>query len=327
MVNPDSDLYRAHPEWALGVPGYAPVLGRHQLVLDLANPDVSAYLLERLDALLTEYEISYLKWDMNRDLVQAGRGPEGRPGVHRQTIAYYELLDKLHQSHPDVEIESCSSGGARADLGVLSRTQRIWTSDCNDALERQQIQRGFSYFLPPELMGAHIGPPVSHTTARVHALSFRAITALFGHLGIEWDLTSASPAERAVVTDVIALYKQLRPLLHSGTTVRVEHPDPAAQVHGVVATDQRAAIFAYVQLAASPAWLPAPLRLTGLDDDVRYAVRWLRLGEDTLGPMKATPPWLTEGVVLTGRQLAAHGITMPVLHPEHAMLLECAAVD
>jgi alpha-galactosidase len=326
MVNPDSDLYRAHPDWALGVPGYTPLLARHQLVLDLANPDVSAYLLERLDAILSDHEISYLKWDMNRDLVQAGAGPDGRAGVHRQTLAFYELIGQLRQRHPDVEIESCSSGGARADLGVLAYTQRIWTSDCNDALERQLIQRGFSYFLPPELMGAHIGPPRSHTTARVHDLGFRATTALFGHLGIEWDLTTASPAERAVVTDVIALYKQLRPLLHGGRTVRLEPPEPAVLAHGVVAADRGAAVFAYVQLAASATTTPAPLRLTGLDPDRRYAVRWLKVGEDGLGPMKAPPPWLADGVTLTGTQLAGHGIAMPVLNPEHALLLECVAV-
>jgi alpha-galactosidase len=326
MVNPDSELFRAHPDWVLAVPGYTPVQGRYQLVLDLANPDVSAYLLERLDALLTEYAISYFKWDMNRDLVQAGRRPDGRAGVHAQTFAYYALLEQLRQRHPGVEIESCSSGGARADLAVLEHTQRIWTSDCNDALERQLIQRGFSYFLPPELMGAHIGPPRSHTTARVHDLGFRAATALFGHLGIEWDLTTASPAERAVIADVIALYKQVRPLLHSGLTVRLDHPDPAGVAHGVVAADGSAALFCYAQVAASATITPLPLHITGLDPDRRYAVRWLRLGEDGLGPMKAPPPWLAEGVALTGRQLAAHGIALPVLHPEHAMLLEFAAV-
>ncbi len=326
MVNPDSDLYRAHPDWALGVPGYSHVLARHQLVLDLANPEVSAYLLERLDWLLTEHDISYFKWDMNRDLVQAGTGPAGRAGVHAQTLAYYDLLGKLRQAHPEVEIESCSSGGARADLGVLAYTQRIWTSDCNDALERQLIQRGFSYFLPPELMGAHIGPPRSHTTARVHDLGFRAATALFGHLGVEWDLTTASPAERSVVADVITLYKQLRPLLHSGTVVRLEHPDPATLAHGVVAADQGSAVFAFAQLGASPTTVTPPLRLAGLDPDRRYAVRWLRLGEDGLGPMKAPPPWLADGVTLTGAQLAAHGLAMPVLNPEHALLLECVAV-
>jgi alpha-galactosidase len=318
MVNPDSDLYRAHPDWALTVPGYQPVLGRHQLVLDLANPDVSAYLLERLDWLLTEHDIGYFKWDMNRDLVHAG--------AHAQTLAFYGLLAELRRRHPDVEIESCSSGGSRADLGVLTYTQRIWTSDCNDALERQQIQRGFSYFLPPELMGAHIGPPRSHTTARVHDLGFRATTALFGHLGIEWDITTASPAERAVLTDTIALYKQLRPLLHTGTTIRLEHPDPAVLAHGVVATDGSAAVYAFVQVAASPTTMTPPLRLAGLDPDRRYAVRWLKLGEDRLGPMKAPPPWLDDGVTLTGTQLAAHGLAMPVLHPEHALLIECAAV-
>ncbi|MDQ1655101.1 MAG: alpha-galactosidase, partial [Cryptosporangiaceae bacterium] len=189
MVNPDSDLYREHPDWALGGPD--PRLGRHQLVLDLANPDVRAYLLGRLGALLDEYPIAYVKWDHNRDLV--------RSYGHAQTLGAYRVLDELRARYPGLEIESCASGGGRADLGILARTDRIWTSDCNDALERQRIQRGFSLFLPPELMGAHIGGPRSHTTGRVHDLGFRAATALFGYLGIEWDLTAASPSERAAV--------------------------------------------------------------------------------------------------------------------------------
>ena len=326
MVNPDSELYRAHPDWVLAAPGYAPLTGRHQLVLDLARPEVFAYLAERLDALLTEYEIHYLKWDMNRDLVQAS-GVDGRAGVRRQTLAFYALLDTLRGRHPTVEIESCASGGGRCDLAVLERTQRIWTSDCNDAFERQAIQRGFSYFLPPEVMGAHIGAPRSHTTSRVHDLGFRAVTALFGHLGVEWDLTTASPAERAVVTDAVALYKRLRALLHSGTVVRLPQRDPSGYAHGVVAADRSAAVFAYVQLAAVATNVPAPLRLAGLDPDRSYAVRWVRLGEDGLAPMKAVPPWLRTGVTLSGGQLAAHGLAMPILHPEHALLLECAAVQ
>ena len=140
MVNPDSDLYRAHPEWALVDPGYEPVLARNQLVLDLTNADAHAEVLGRLDALLGDHDISFVKWDMNRDHVQATTS-SGRAGTHAQTLALYALLDELRARHPGVEIESCASGGARIDLGILTRTERVWTSDCNDALERQVIQR------------------------------------------------------------------------------------------------------------------------------------------------------------------------------------------
>ncbi|WP_461010593.1 alpha-galactosidase [Streptomyces capparidis] len=319
MVNPDSDLYRAHPEWALAAPGYEPVTGRNQLVLDLARPEAFAHILQRLDALLTEYDIAYLKWDMNRDLVQA-TGADGRAGVRRQTLAYYALTAELRARHPGVEIESCSSGGARADFAALEHTQRIWTSDCNDAAERQVIQRGFSHFFPPELMGAHIGPPRAHTTGRVHDLQFRIATALFGHFGIEWDVTEAPEADRAVIAEAIAAYKRLRPLLHSGTVHRLD-----GLSHGVVAQDRSHALFAHVADGTTPTMVPPPLRLPGLDPDRRYAVRHLRLGDPGFGPHKALPPWLTAEPELTGRQLAAHGLALPPLNPEHVLLVECEA--
>ena len=116
----------------------------------------------------------------------------GRPGVHGQTLAVYRLLDELRARHPGVEIESCASGGARVDLGILARTDRVWASDTNDALERQTIQRWTQLLLPPELVGSHVGPPRSHTTGRTHDLSFRGATALFGHFGIEWDRKRAA---------------------------------------------------------------------------------------------------------------------------------------
>ena len=168
MVSPDSDLYRAHPEWALQAPRYESVLGRHQLVLDLTRPDAFAAVHGRLDRLLRDHEIDFLKWDMNRVHVAASDAA-GRAATHAQTRAVYRLIDLLRGDHPDVEIESCASGGGRIDLGILERTERVWTSDCNDALERQTIQRWASTLIPPEVMGAHIGPPRSHTTGRTHA--------------------------------------------------------------------------------------------------------------------------------------------------------------
>jgi alpha-galactosidase len=237
MVNPDSDLARAHPEWIMATGGRQPPLSRSQQVLDLGHKEAYGHILELLDGLLTTYDIGYLKWDHNRDLVDAGHTPGGEPGVHEQTHAVYRLLDELRARHPGIEIESCSSGGGRVDLGILERTDRVWGSDCNDALERQSIQRWTELLLPPELIGAHVGPPHAHTTGRTHDLSFRAGTALFGHFGIEWDIASATPDERAELRRWVDCYKQLRGLLHSGRVVRADHPDPAFWVHGVVATD------------------------------------------------------------------------------------------
>ncbi|MGW7354651.1 alpha-galactosidase [Streptomyces sp. NPDC054784] len=325
MVNPDSDLCRAHPDWLLADPDRPPPPARHQQVLDVAHPEAYAYLLERLDALLSAYDIGALKWDHNRDLVAARHA--GRAGAHAQTRAVYRLLDTLRARHPDVAVESCASGGGRVDLGILERADRVWASDCNDALERQVIQRWTGVFLPPELIGAHVGPERAHTTGRRHALDFRAATALFGHLGAEWDLDGAADdAERAALARVFALHKELRPLLHGGTVVRADHPDPAAWVHGVVAADRRTAVFCHAQLAVSAHAVPAAVRLPGLDPERRYRVRAVDpTGAPVRSPRPAPAWWGGDGVVLTGRLLGRVGLQPPVTEPERAWLLRVEA--
>ena len=187
MVNPDSDLYRAHPEWILHEGDRIPPLWRHQLVLDLAHEGAYNHVLEQTSAILASHNIVYIKWDHNRVLVDAGH--LGHAGVRRQTQAFYRLFAELKKRHPGLEIESCASGGARIDLGVIDLVDRFWTSDNNDALERQTIQRWTSQVIPPELLGTHIGPTHGHQTGRTLELSMRAITALFGHAGIEWNIT------------------------------------------------------------------------------------------------------------------------------------------
>jgi alpha-galactosidase len=319
MVSPDSELFRAHPDWVLGEPGRLAPTWRSQHVVDLANPLAFDFLLERLDTLLSDHDIAYLKWDHNRDLVDAGH--EGRAGVRLQTLALYRLLDELRARHPHVEIESCASGGGRVDLGILERTDRVWPSDTMDALERQHIQRWTQLLIPPELVGTHIGSMVSHTTGRRHSLSFRAATALFGHLGIEWDLTAITLQEAEDLAGVIAYYKQVRSLLHSGRVVRVDHPDATVQVHGVVAHDRSEAVFAYVQLASSPTEVPPPVLLSGLEPGRRYRVVPVPLAGGPSSQEIASPPWAEDGIVLTGEVLMRAGLQMPVLHPEQAMIL------
>jgi alpha-galactosidase len=320
MVNPDSDLFRAHPDWVLSTPGRLPEAWRHQQVLDLANPDCYGFIRDRLDALLADHDIAFLKWDHNRDLLEAGHG--GRPGVHAQTLAVYRLLDELRRRHPGVEIESCASGGGRVDLGILARTDRVWASDTNDALERQHIQRWTQLLLPPELVGTHVGPPRAHTTGRTHSLAFRVATALFGHFGIEWDIASASAAEQQALAEAIACYKRLRPLLHSGRLVRADHPDPAAYLHGVVAADGAEALFAYVQLTASAFETPGLARLPGLDPGRAYRVAPLEVAGAPETTQALAPRWYAAGgVTLGGRALAEVGLPLPVLRPEQALLL------
>ena len=246
MVNPDSDLYRAHPDWILATGQRVPPLQRHQLVLDLTRAEVAGYLLERISGLLSEYEISYVKWDCNRDIVDAGSGARaGAPAAHGQALAVYALLDELRARHPDVEWESCAAGGGRIDLGILERVQRVWTSDMTDALARQSIQRWTGQLVPPEYLGAHVSAPFSHQTGRYMPMSLRGATALFGHLGIEADITQASADDIAELADWIRLYKRHRALIHSGRVVRIETPDDTAWMHGVVAAGQAAALMCY----------------------------------------------------------------------------------
>ncbi|MFC7993782.1 alpha-galactosidase [Streptomyces pilosus] len=323
MINPDSDLARSHPEWILSAAGRMPPEARHQQVLDLGRPEAYAYVLGRLDALVGEYAVDYLKWDHNRDLIDAGSGPCGVGGVHAQTTAVYALMDELRRRRPGLEIESCSSGGARVDLGILERSDRVWTSDCIDALERQRIQLWTGLLLPPELMGAHVGAPRAHTTGRTHGLDFRAGTAFFGHLGIEWDLTSATPGERRRLAEWIAVHKRLRPLLHGGTVVHGDSHDPAVSVHGVVAPDRSHAVYAVVQQATSVQMPTGRVRLPGLAEDARYAVTPLPPGDATRGPVTSPLPWWTpEGVELPGRVLSVLGVQAPTLHPENLALIE-----
>lgn len=326
MVNPDSELARAHPDWILAAGGRTPPESRHQQVLDLGRPEVYDYLLGRLDALLDEYDIGYLKWDHNRDLVEPGHQPTGAAGVHRHTLAVYRLLDELRARHPGLEIESCSSGGGRIDLGILARTDRVWTSDCIDALERQQIQRWTGLLLPPELLGAHVGAPRAHTTGRVQDLDFRAGTALFGHFGIEWNLVAATPEERARLAEWVRAYKQLRPLLHTGRVVRADQHDPALWVHGVVAADGSRAVYALAQIATS---VPAPtgvVRLPGLDPTARYRLAPLPPGERIAGPADPDLPWWSAGLELPGAVLSTVGVQAPTLHPQQLVLVEARRV-
>ncbi|GAB3455719.1 alpha-galactosidase [Streptomonospora sediminis] len=348
MVNPDSDLARTDPGRLLHPEGEPGRTWRHQYALDLARPDTWQHIHDRLDALLSRYAIRYVKWDHNRDLYEAVHQPGDRagdrpgpgadtpaaggrvPGVHRQTRALYALLDSLRERHPGVEFESCSSGGARVDLGILARTERVWASDCNDPVERQTIQRWTGLLLPPELVGSHVGPPVAHTTHRRTETAFRLSTALFGHAGIEWDLTACDEQDLAALTAWTAMVREFRPLLHTGRTVRGEHTDPGALLHGVVSQSGEHALFCYARLETAPAEQPGRTPLPGLDPDRRYTLRHrTELGDPTRGSA-AAPAWMhadTPPPVLTGTALAAAGLPMPRLFPAQAVLIEATAGD
>ncbi len=319
MVNPDSDLYRAHPEWILHEGDRTPPLWRHQLVLDLGHEEAYKHVLEQTSSLLAAHNIVYIKWDHNRVLVDAGH--LGAAGVRRQTQAIYRLFAELKKRHPGLEIESCASGGARIDLGVIDYVDRFWTSDNNDALERQTIQRWTSQVIPPEMLGTHIGPTHGHQTGRTLELSMRAITALFGHAGIEWNITQATAEERANLATWAKYYKDNRALLHSGKSVRIDYPDEHGYLYGVISADTKKSIFAYVQLTPTVTIHPASLKFAGLDAAANYSVKAVYpAGKPRF--MLITPPQWMDGITMSGSALATIGVSAPILAPANAVLIE-----
>ncbi|MFF5081528.1 alpha-galactosidase [Actinoplanes sp. NPDC000266] len=319
MINPDSDLARAHPEWIMAARADRPVESRTQQVLNLGIPAAYEHIRDRILAILAEYPIDYIKWDHNRDLIDAGTQPGGEPGVHAQTAAFYRLLDEIRAAHPTLEIESCSSGGGRVDLEVLERTDRVWVSDNIDPHDRQRMLRWTTQLVPPEFLGSHIASGRSHTTGRRHSLSFRAATAVFGHLGIEWDITTASPADLSELAEWISRYKDWRDLLLGGDLVRMDGYGDDVLVHGVVAPDRSRAIIAMVTMDSPYPDPPAALRFRGLDPHRLYRLQPLQ----TVGH---PPLWWDGGLTLSGAVLEHAGVASPRVHPDTVVLYRADAL-
>ncbi|WP_243232028.1 alpha-galactosidase [Microbacterium sp. CIAB417] len=327
MVNPDSDLARSHPEWLFRGRSTLPPAARQQQVLNLAHPGAYAYLAERIASILAEYRISYIKWDHNRDLVDAASGPGGARQVHAHTLAVYRLIDQLKATHPGLEIESCASGGARVDLGILDRTDRIWTSDCLDPVERLENQRYTGLVVPPEMMGMHLTTPHVHSTGRTVSLTMSGAVALFGHFGIEWDVTTLSDADAASVADWVALSKRVRPLVATGHVVNVDTTDPGLDVRGIVAPDRDVAFFTISQtqtLISSPT---GRVRFPGLDEQREYRIRLVTPGGIVSEPAQSPLAWAHHDTVLTGRQLARVGVRPPVQNPQQSVVVEISLAD
>ena len=328
MVNPDSELFRAHPDWAMQLEGRPLLTMRNQLVLDVARAEVSDYLFARLNALLGSVPIRYLKWDMNRDLTTAGDA-QGRPAYRRFVFALYALLDRLRTAHPQVEIESCASGGGRIDFGVLAHTHRVWTSDCNDALSRISIQRGALQFIPPEIMGAHIGPAPAHTTGRSQSLDFRAGVALPGHLGIEMDVRHLTAEQRQSLKQWIALYKSLRDRLHTGRVWCGDAGDGVVwQAHSDEAANELI-VFVY-RLAPTTHRYTPPLRLPMLDEMREYRIERLdpTPGDWTTSPLNdalRARESTQKPVVAHGAWLAQAGLPLPRMNAESALIYRMIA--
>jgi alpha-galactosidase len=275
MVNPDSDLYRAHPDWVLHFPNRQRTELRNQLVLNLARPDVADWAYGWLTRLVGDNHIDFLKWDMNRPFSEAGwpDGPHGDPD--RLWTAYvanlYDVIDRLRRDHPELRIEACSGGGGRVDLGILARTDQAWTSDNTDAADRLTIQHGYGQLYPARTMAAWVTDTPNQFTGRSVPLRYRFHVAMAGVLAIGGDLTAWSEPELAEAAALVAEYKAVRHLVQHGTLHRLRAPgdDGPAAVQYTAADGSEAVVLAW-QRAPHFGRPRLPLRLAALDPAARY---------------------------------------------------------
>ncbi|MFJ8028107.1 alpha-galactosidase [Streptomyces sp. NPDC096311] len=274
MVNPDSELYRAHPDWVQFQPGRTRTEFRNQLVLNLARPDVQEYLWEQLDGLLSSAPIDYVKWDFNRCFTDAGWPGEPYPQKLwvEHVEALYGLLDRLRAEHPGVAFESCSGGGGRIDLGVMARTDQVWTSDNTDPLDRLAIQHGFSQIHPARIMAAWVtDSPNAQLNGRISSLRFRFVSAMAGVLGVGGDLADWSEADLVEAREWVELYKEIRPVVQRGDLYRLRPPEGGLSAVQYVHGDETVVLaLLQAQRHGEPV---APLRLRGLDASAAYECR------------------------------------------------------
>ncbi|PJI85150.1 alpha-galactosidase [Yoonia maricola] len=310
MINEDSDIHRANPHWVFGAEDQT--LGRQQKALNMALPEVRDFLYERMSAILRDHHVDYIKWDHNRVLPM----PDAS-----QTRGSYALIDRLRADFPHVEIESCASGGGRIDFGILGRTQRVWLSDSNDALERLRIQHDAALFLPLSVTGSHVGPRHCHTSGRTLDMSFRAWVAAQRHMGFEMDPRELDETEAATLKEVTSWWKHNRDWMQTADILRLDSADPAVIAEQQLARDKDRFVVFAGKAATSAQIVPRPLRLTGLEQAATYRIDLIN---------RASLHHLSRGITalkedaleLSGNYLMHHGVTLPWSFPERMWVLE-----
>jgi len=277
MVNPDSDLYRKHPDWAMNFPGRPRIEGRNQLVLNLARDDVREYVFNWLDRLVTDNDIALLKWDYNRNWSEPGWPEAPLADQKKIWVRYvqnlYEILDRLRTKHPHLEIEGCSGGGARVDLGMMRRVDQFWPSDNTDALDRLTIQSGFSEAYAPHVMVAWVTDAPDGINGRVTPLAFRFLVAMTGALGIGGNLNKWNDEDIAAASKMISFYKQIRATVQDGKLYRLASPMESdfGAMQYISKDSQQAVVFAFLHSQQFGQSMPL-LHLEGLAEDATYSV-------------------------------------------------------
>ncbi len=303
MVNPNSDLYRKHPEWAMNYPGRPRTEGRNQLLLNLARDDVKDYVFQWLDQLVSTNDIAFLKWDYNRNWSEAGWDAVEPADQKKIWVAYvrnlYDILDRLRAKHPKLEIESCSGGGGRVDLGIMQRTEEVWPSDNTDAYDRLTLQDGFTHAYTPGIMMAWVTDVPNSMDRRSVSLKYRFLVAMNGSLGLGGNLNKYSPEEMQEATAFVTYYKRIRNTVQRGALYRLVAPQNSEySANEYVSSDgKQAVLFAF--LHSQQFGTPYPtITLRGLDEKAMYKVEAIDAAQ--LAPMES----------VSGAYLMHHGLDL-----------------
>lgn len=302
-VSEDSDLYRAHPDWAFTVPGRRPNRGRNQLVLDFSREDVRNHIFDEMTKVLDKADVDYLKWDFNRSIsdIYCAALPADRQGEvpHRYVLGLYEFLDRLGKRYPDMLIEGCSGGGGRFDAGMLYYTPQIWCSDNTDAINRTRIQYGTSFFYPVAAMGSHVSAVPNHQTGRVTSMHTRGVAAMSGTFGYELNPALLNAKEKAEIRAQLAQYREYQELIREGDYYRLSNPFQDNFAAWMVVSDDRSkALVSVIRLTAEANPPAAYVTLKGMEEDAFYREK-------------------TTGKVYPGAALMEAGILLPAAVSEY----------
>lgn len=307
MISPISKLYENHPDWCIHIPGRVRSQARRQLVLDLSRKEVCDYIIESVSNVLESANISYVKWDMNRNMTEVcslGLSPDRqRETAHRYILGLYRVMEEITSRFPNILFESCSGGGGRFDPGILYYMPQTWTSDDTDAIERLKIQFGTSMVYPPISMSCHVSAVPNHQSGRITPLETRGISAMAGNFGYELDITRLSEEEKEELKEQISLYKEIRETVQFGTLYRLKSPFNSNEVAWMmISEDMKEVVVSYVRQLALVNETFKNLKLTALDEEETYEV-------------------MGENLTLGGDELMYLGLSIPELHGDYVSKL------